>query len=128
VRLVHADPDLDAAGRGWVGDVGVVVEAERGTLERSFVVHLTTRGGRIERLRVLGDPDDLEELEPAYEARASYSVWKQLLQGQLDPVEAVLTGRIGVKGDLQQLVERLRFRGLVDRVFARLETHFVDGH
>ena len=39
---------------------------------------------------MLDDPDDLEEIEPAYLARAPYSVWKGLLSGTLDPVEAVL--------------------------------------
>jgi len=90
------------------------------------VVHLVPRESRIESLRVLDDPDDLDELEPAYLARAPYTVWKQLLQGSLDPVEAVLRRSISVKGDLQQLMERLRFKGIADRVLAGLKTEYVD--
>ncbi|MBM7116909.1 SCP2 sterol-binding domain-containing protein [Archangium primigenium] len=126
VRLVNADPERPLAARGWKGDVGVIVDAEPGRLARPFVVHVVTHDCLIEPPRVLEDPDDLDELDPAYLARAPYSVWKQLLQGSLDPVEAVLRRRIAVKGDLQQLIERLRFKGLADRVLAGLRTDYPD--
>ena len=126
VRLVNEDPERSLAARGWKGDVGVVVDAEPGQLARPFVVHVRTRDMHVEPPRVLEDPDDLDELEPAYLARAPYSVWKQLLLGSLDPVEAVLRRRIAVKGDLQQLIDRLRFKGLADRVLAGLQTEYAD--
>lgn len=126
VRLVNEDPERSLAAKGWQGEIGIIIDAEPGRLARPFVVHVVPSDARIEKLRVLDDPDDLDEFEPAYLARAPYTVWKQLLQGSLDPVEAVLRRRIAVKGDLQQLVERLRFKGIADRVFAQLETEFVD--
>ncbi|ATB33243.1 SCP2 sterol-binding domain-containing protein [Melittangium boletus] len=126
VRLVNEDPERSLAARGWRGDIGVIVDAEPGRLSRPFVVHVVTRDCLIETPRLLEEPDDLDELEPAYLARAPYSVWKQLLQGSLDPVEAVLRRRIAVKGDLQQLIERLRFKGLADRVLAGLKTEYLD--
>src|SRR5690349_9040907 len=88
------------AGRA---DFGAVIEAEKGKLDKSFVVHVEPGDCNIKRARVLSDPDDLDELEPVYLARAPYSVWKQLLLGTLDPVEAVLKRRISMRGDLQPL-------------------------
>lgn len=127
VRLVNTDPERPLAARGWRGEIGIIIDAEPGKLARPFVVHVVPRDSLIEKLHVLEEPDDLDELEPAYLARAPYSVWKQLLQGSLDPVEAVLRQRIKVKGDLQQLIERLRFKGIADRVFSQLKTEYVDG-
>ncbi|MCI0569618.1 MAG: hypothetical protein L0Y66_02595 [Myxococcaceae bacterium] len=126
IRLTNADPESAHAGAGWEGDFGAIVDAEPGKLPRAFVAHVVPKGGRIEKLRVLEDPDDLEELEPAYVARAPYSVWKGLLLGQLDPVEAVLKRRITMQGDLQPLIERMRYKGIADRVFAQLATVFPD--
>lgn len=126
VRLTNADPESVAAGQGWTGDFGAVVEAEPGKLSAAFVVHIVPENGRIKKLRVLDEPDDLDEFEPAYVARAAYSVWKELLRGTLDPVEAVLKRRIAVKGDLQPLIERMRYKGIADRVFAALKTEFID--
>jgi len=126
VRLVNEDPERSLAAQGWQGEIGVIVDAEPGKLAKAFVAHVVPRDARIEKLRVLDEPDDLDEYDPAYLARAPYTVWKQLLQGSLDPVEAVLRRRIAVKGDLQQLIERLRFKGIADRVFAQLKTEYVD--
>lgn len=126
VRLTNADPEAAMAGQGWTGDFGAVVDPEPGKLARVFVVHIVPKNGRIEKMRVLDDPDDLDEFDPAYVARAPYSVWKELLAGTLDPVEAVLKRRISVKGDLQPLIERMRYKGIADRVFAALKTEFID--
>ena len=126
VRLVNADPESVEAGQGWVGDFGVVVEREAGKLERSFTIHCVPRDGKIHNLRLLEDPDELEEIEPRYLARAPYSVWKALIQQTLDPIEALVRRRISVDGDVQQLIERMRYKGIAERVLAKLNTGFVD--
>lgn len=126
VRLLNEDPECAQAGKGWVGDLGAVVLPEPGKLAKPFTAYLVPKDGRIEKLKVLADPDDLDEFEPAYLARATYSVWKALIQGTLDPVEAVLKRKIDVQGDLQPLMERLRYKGIADRVMAQLQTTFAD--
>jgi putative sterol carrier protein len=126
IALLNADEETAEAGQGWEADFGVVIDAEPGKLARAFVVHIEPQDGRVKRFRVLVDPDDLEELEPSYLARAPYSVWKALLQGTLDPVEAVLRRRISVQGDVQPLIERAKHKGIADRLLAKLETVFAD--
>ncbi|HZN91072.1 MAG TPA: hypothetical protein VFB81_00145 [Myxococcales bacterium] len=126
IALLNADEETAEAGEGWEADFGVVIDAEPGKLSRAFVAHIEPRDGKVKRFRVLADPDDLEELEPAYLARAPYSVWKALLQGTLDPVEAVLRRRISVQGDVQPLIERAKHKGIADRLLAKLETVFAD--
>lgn len=126
LRLINDDPERAQAAQGWLGDLGVVVEAEPGRLARPFIVHVVPRNGLLERLEVLEDADELEALEPAYVARAPYSVWKALLQGTLDPVEAVLRRRVEIRGDMEPLIERLRFKGMAERVLSQLGTEFLD--
>lgn len=126
VQIANADPEAALAGDGWTADFGAVVDAEPGKLARAFVVHVVPNGGRIERLTVLDDPDDLEEIEPAYLVRAAYSVWKGLIQGSVDPVEAVLKRKVFVRGDLQPLIERMKYKGIADRVLAQVQTVYVD--
>ena len=126
LRALQADPETVRAGLGWSADIGVVVEAEAGKLDRPFVVYLQPVDGRIKTWRVLVDPDDLDEFEPAYRIQAPYSVWKGVLLGTLDPVEAVLRRRVLVEGNLQPLVERMQHKGLAERVLGRINTRFVD--
>jgi putative sterol carrier protein len=126
IALLSSDPETAQAALGWEGDFGVVIEAEPGKLAAAFVAHIEPSGGKVKRFRVLKDPDDLEEIEPAYLARAPYSVWKALLQGTLDPVEAVLRRRISIQGDVQPLIERAKHKGIADRLLEKLETVFAD--
>lgn len=126
IRAVNGDPEMAAAGVGWNGDFGAVVEAESGKLAKAFAVHIRPKDGRVEGFEVLRDPDELEEIEPAYVARAPYSVWKALMTGALDPVEAVLKKRIDVQGDLQPLIERMKYKGIADRVLLKIKTEFPD--
>jgi hypothetical protein len=127
VALFNSDPDSVAAGRGWTGDFGVVIEAEQGRLEAAFVAYVLPRDGRIAELRILADPDDLDELEPVYRIRAPYSVWKGLLQGTVDPVQAIVQRKLRVDGDVQPILERMRYKDVAARVLARLDTQFPDG-
>lgn len=126
VRLVNADPEAPEAGAGWSGELGVVIDAEAGRLDTPFVVYARFRDGRIDAWRVLGEPDELDELEPSYRAQAAYSVWKGLLLGRGDPVQLILTRALRFQGELQPLVERLRYRGLAERLLSALETRFRD--
>jgi putative sterol carrier protein len=126
MAMVNADPDSVAAGRGWTADFGVVVEAEAGKLDQHFVAWVRPEEGRIAELKVLFDPDDLDEIDPAYRIRAPYSVWKGLLLGSVDPVEAILKRRLRVDGDVQPILERMRYKDIAKRVLSRLETRFID--
>jgi putative sterol carrier protein len=126
VRLVNMDPESAMAGVGWVGDFGAVVEAEKGKLAAAFAIHCVPEGGKIRSFRVLDDADELDEIEPRYLARAPYSVWKELVLGRLDPIEALVRGKIQVQGDVQQLMERVRYKGVVTRLLEKIETQFVD--
>jgi hypothetical protein len=126
MALVNADPEAVAAGRGWTGDFGIVIEAEPGRLASPFVAWVRPREGRIAELRILVDPDDLDELEPAYRIAAPFSIWKALLRGTLDPVEALTGRRIRVEGDVQPILERMRYKDIATRTLARVETRFAD--
>lgn len=126
VALVNADAESVAAGRGWTGDFGIVIEAESGKLAAHFTVWAKPTEGRIAEFRVLPDPDDLDEFEPAYRIRAPYSIWKGLLLEQVDPVQAILKRTLRVEGDVQPILERMRYKGIAARVLGRIDTRFAD--
>jgi putative sterol carrier protein len=124
--VANADPESRAAGKGWVGDFGLVVEAEPGKLRQTFAVYCVPRNGQITGFRVLRDPDEFEEFEPRYLASAPYSVWKGLLQGTVDAIQAVAQRKLRFVGDLEPLVQRMKYKGIVERVLARIQTEFPD--
>jgi hypothetical protein len=121
---VNRHPALPAALAGLGQDLAAVVEADPPALRASFAAWGRHRGGRIETWRVLEDEDEILELEPAYVVRAPYRVWKALLGGE-DPVQAALSGRVRVEGDLEALVRRASYRHIVDEALAATATDFA---
>lgn len=45
------------------------------------------------------------EKNPAYRTWAPYSVWKQIMEKKLDGVQAMMTGRVKVAGDMTQVMK-----------------------
>ncbi len=123
VSAVNAQPDLAKALAGLPRDAAFVVEAEKPGFPRTVAVYAEQESGRIASWRILPDEDDLLEIEPAYVLRARHGTWRALLAGA-DPVKAALSGQVQVKGDLEALVRRSRYRYVVDAALAAVATEF----
>jgi hypothetical protein len=123
VAALNRQQDLGRALSGLGGDGAFVVEAERPAWPRDVAGYTRHERGRLVEWRLLDDPDDILELEPAYVVRAPYATWKGLFNGA-DPVKAALSGRIRVEGDLESLVRRSGFRYVVDAALAAVVTEF----
>jgi len=125
VASLNRQPDLARALQGLGDDLAAVVEADPPLLPEGLAVWGRQASGRIAEWRVLEDPDEILELEPAYVLRAPYRTWKALLRGE-DPVQAALSGRVKVEGELDQLVRRACFRYVVETALRAVPTEFAD--
>jgi hypothetical protein len=123
VAGLNRQQDLGRALSGLGADAAFVVEAERPAWPRDLAAYTRHERGRLVEWRLLDDPDDVLELEPAYVVRAPYGTWKGLFNGA-DPVKAALSGRVRVEGDLESLVRRSAFRYVVDAALAAVVTEF----
>jgi len=125
VAALHRQPDLARALSGLRPDLALVVEADPPALRQSVAVWGRHQDGKVAEWRMLEDEDEILELEPAYVVRAPYRLWKALLRGQ-DPVQAALSGRLKVQGDLEALVRRAPFRYVVEGALGEVPTVFAD--
>ncbi len=121
VAALNAHPHLPEALAGLGRDAAVVVEVDPPAWPRTVVAWAEQRAGRIAKWRLLADEDELWELEPAYVVRAPYRAVRGLLQGA-DPVQAALTGRVRVEGDLQALIRRAHYRHILEDVLTQIPT------
>ncbi len=126
VREVNAHPDLPRALSGLGADLAAVVERDPVHFPHGAAAWGRQEGGRIVAWRALEDEDDVLEIDPAYVVRAPLTLWKELLTGKADPVQAALSGRVRVKGDLEGLVRRAGYRYIVEAALRRVETVFPD--
>lgn len=126
VHEVNRHPDLGRAIAGLGADLAAVVERERPHFPAGLAAWGRHEGGRIVEWRILEDEDDVLELDPAYVVRAPLALWKEILRGEADPVQAALSGRVKVKGDLESLVRRAGYRTIVDEALRKVTTEFPD--
>jgi hypothetical protein len=121
MAALNAHPRLPEALGGLGRDVAIVVEADPPAWPRTVAAWAEQRAGRVGRWRLLADEDEVLELAPAYVIRTPYRILRGLLQGA-DPVQAALTGRVRVEGDLEALVRRAQYRHILDDVLAQVPT------
>jgi hypothetical protein len=121
VTALNSQPDLAAALEGLGRDGALVVEADPPAWPRTVAAWAEQRCGRIARYRLLADEDEILELEPAYVIRAPYRVYRKLLRGG-DPLQAALSGRVKVEGNLEALVRRSSYRHVMDAALAAVPT------
>ncbi|BDG06652.1 SCP2 sterol-binding domain-containing protein [Anaeromyxobacter oryzae] len=121
VAAANANPELAAGLAGLGRDVAMVVEADPPAWPLTVAAWAEHDGRRIARWRLLADEDEILELEPAYVIRAPYRAFRALLRGA-DPVEAALSGKVKVEGDLEALVRRSRYRHVIDAALAAVPT------
>jgi hypothetical protein len=117
VDAFNQDPDAAAAARGWKGAFGLVIH--RGT--SSLHVHVgAPQEGKLPPPRFC-TAAELAALAPEYFAAADEATWRELVEGTLDPVGAVVARRLTLRGDLEPVVARLGYRGLAERWVQRLK-------
>jgi len=126
IASLESDPDAARAGLGWEGDILVVVHAEPPVLERPFAVYGRPVGGKICDFQVLDDPDEWQGVDAAYVVKARYSDWTRLVRKELDPIAAIARGAFEFEGDVQPLLERVRFKNLLRKAADAVPTVFLD--
>lgn len=125
VAELNRQRDLARALAGLGRDAALIVEAQRPAWPRTVAFYGRHEQGRIAAWRFLDDEDEVLELEPAYVFRAPYRIVKELFRGA-DPVQAALSGRVTVEGDLEALVRRSSYRYVVEAALAAVATEFPD--
>jgi hypothetical protein len=121
------DPQVQTAVAEFGAVVAGVVLQRGGGLAADFCVLARIAPGRAPVLSYPEDEDELDELEPDYLAWVPYTFCKSLMQSEKpDPLKAILTGQVKLKGDLQRLVKHAgRHQGAGQHALRALQTEFV---
>lgn len=103
-RALNEREAFRAAAAGWEGDVVLEMSAGAGEgVPSDRAVWLDPGGGRCTGARVASEAD---RAGAAYVLRADPSTWKRLLAGEMEPVSAVMAGRLRlVRGNLLALAK-----------------------
>lgn len=121
---INANTELREAARTWEGDITLVVYAEpdKGVPFDSWAWFDLQREDAIDA-KVVG-PE--EGSRAAFVIAATYSVWKDVLQGRLEPIRGMTQGKLRLSGDLIAIRENVRAVGELVSTATHLPTEFPD--
>ena len=61
-----------------------------------------------------------------YILRAPYRRWKEIVTGELDPVRAMIQGKLRVQGDLPTIVRYVDAANVLVQLTGEIDTYFPD--
>lgn len=112
------------AASDWEGDIAFLVEAdpERG-LPDDVWGYLDLWHGACRSARLISRA---EGEAAAFTISATYRRWKDVVRGDLDPVRAMMQGKLRVRGDLPTIVRQVRSANELVRLTGEVPTEFPD--
>lgn len=90
--------------RNWEGDVYFIIEPE-GQLTEPVYMYIDLYHGRCRRAFV---PEDYTALNPEFQIRGPISVWKEIAEKKIDPIKALLTRKLSLKGNMAKIMRNVQ--------------------
>src|ERR1044071_9205979 len=121
---INASDHYREAAADWGGDIAfrIVAEPDR-KVPRDLWGYLDLWHGACRDARAI---DAGEGDGAAYTLTAPYSRWKDVVQGELDPIKAMMQGKLRVRGDLPTIVRYVKAANELVRLTGSVDTEFPD--
>jgi len=109
------------AAKDWEGDFLFIVTPDEG-LDREYVFYVDLWHGKC-RDACIVPSRDAKRAEFVYEGK--YSNWKKLIAGELDPIQAVMTRKFKLSGNLAKVMRYTKAASELVKTASRVPTEFV---
>jgi putative sterol carrier protein len=100
MEKLNSDAKYNKVARNWEGDMAFVIEPG-GSLNHPLTYYLDLWHGKCRAAYVM---DENSQQKPVFTLRAPYENYVRLLKGEVEPMQALLTRKIGVQGNMAVLM------------------------
>jgi putative sterol carrier protein len=106
--VLNSDSHYEEVAKNWEGDLIVVIEPnpKEEDPKLPITLYLDLWHGKCRKVRVI-DPDQEEIPDAAFVLRSYIKNIMRIFQGDLDPMQAMLTRRLQVKGNLGYMLRNV---------------------
>ncbi len=109
------------AAKNWEGDFYFVVDPE-GSITEPMYLYMDLWHGKCRESFVAQDKN---VKNPAFVMSGGYSKWKKVVLAQLDPIQALMTGQLKLKGNMVMVMKNVKAAQEIVRACTRVETEFA---
>ena len=100
---LNSDEKYAQVARNWEGDMIFLIEPG-GTVTRTTRCYIDSWHGKCRGVAVLGED---EEKKSTFTLRGPYENYVRLLKSEIDPMQALLTRKIGLQGNMAMLMRNV---------------------
>ena len=105
-KVLNTDERYARVAANWEGDFMFVIEPDQGSTEAPLQYYMDLWHGKCRRSFVVG-LDDKNPPKPAFTLRATRSQFLRVMKGDLDPMQAMLTRRLRVEGNMTYILRNV---------------------
>jgi len=108
------------AAKNWEGDFYFIIEPE-GALMAPIYLYLDLWHGKCRDAFVATDKN---AKNPAYVMSGAYSKWVKVVKGQMEPLPALATGQLKLKGNMVSVMKNVKAAQEIVKACTRIDTEF----
>ena len=122
-NLLNNSPEYKKAAAKWEGSLALVLEAEEGKLDEDFIFYAKPYHGEIKENCTI---KKLDEKNPDFIIRGPFSSWQEVQQGKMDALQAIMKGKLKVKGSMAMLLKQVRASQILMQLMREIPTKFPE--
>jgi len=121
-RQLNASEAYEKAARDWEGDFIFIVEPDEAHPETAYLFLSLYHGKSPDAAMVKSE----EERKAEFVIRAAFSTWRRVIEGKLDPIQGMMTGRLKLKGNMMKIMRYPKAAKEIVSCCAKVPTDFGD--
>jgi len=117
---VNKSKAYQEAAKAWEGDMYFIIEPQ-GELKEKIIVYFDLWHGQCRSSSLVTNEN---EKTPAYRFWGPFGIWRQILEKKLDAVQALMSGKLNIKGDMSQIMKQPKAASEMVNCMIQVETEF----
>ena len=98
---LNGNADYKDSARDWEGDITLIIKADE-TMKEDAYLYLDLYHGICRKYIFTTDLNKIPKSEFTYAGK--FGNWKKLINGEVDPIKGILTGKFKLKGSMAKIM------------------------
>ena len=99
-RQLNASKDYERSAKDWEGDFVFVIEPDESHPNHAYFFLGLLHGKSPDAALVASE----NERKAEFKIRAPYGNWRRVIEGRLDPIQGMMTGKLKLQGNLLKIM------------------------
>ena len=98
-EMLNSSESYSRSAKDWEGDFVFIVEPDDAYKETAYLLLKLYHGSSAGAEMLEGELPETE-----FTINAPFSTWRKVIEGKLDPIQGMMTGKLKLQGDLMKIM------------------------